>query len=908
MALSDLLSRTRPSGRRASTAEAEPPGATAAAVALPSIDVDARVLYLANDPQEVKYVSGAFEAARPRLEFDFADSFEESRVRVRQASRFTAVVLGWSMPEALAITLLHKSQLEAPGIPVIVAGERLAQQFRDAGALACVGAGQEFLTELPHAIETAARHRRSAATVGPDAAATPQPHTASPTAPVLVPDAAHYPAPAPAPVRGPSTTASSVEPTIRVALVGNAAKLLPASVATAEDPEFRFVPAKDHEQAATCDVALIDHQDPALDVWQLVEHLRSRERPPVLVLLVNPNEPISTDLAARVDDFHVKSAGWMVQLSPRIQFAVSRTARLRDTAKTRKREERLRTLIDVLPACVLRLNRAGHIQALNPVAASLLGAPSPKVLLRKPFTALMSPASHEAWHEAFGRTGPGHPRSLELRVEGLSGEARIIETMIACLPPEPGQEASFVVVLRDVTSWRRLESSVEDAAVPSTLPVPPPVAHETEPVPVPVVPDLDELRRLERELLALSGRARQAFETLETELGRADAQHEAAQAARQATEARLNAVEGERWQSFDAFISAALSGIAYATTDGTLVSANASLAAMLGYATPNELTTDVPSLAALCGDETLQVAVARWTANESTAPVEVPCRRRDGTSALLRLRGARVAHGQDAQEHLQIVAEDLSERRVLESRLRRAHKWEHAFRTTAGLAADIKHALQHATDISTRLQGDGHAAPQSDHVAALHHATSKALALSQQLLAYGGREARASGPVDLNEVVGSTEDLIRRTLDDHVDVAFALAPEPQSVEADRGAVEELLVNVVHAAASALPVGGRLAIRTSSSVPASDGAGPVPADGYAVLTVSACGWGLDRTALSTRDDTDHRDRPADVLVPARRAAARLGGTLTVDTTEDAVSVHVQLVRAKDAEAVTGRTTS
>jgi PAS domain S-box-containing protein len=834
------------------------------------------VLYLANDPHEVNYVAGAFGPARLKVEFEFADSFEESRVRVRLAGKFDVVVVGWSMPDALALTLLHKSHLEAPGVPVIVAGERSIQQFRDAGAFACVGGGTQFVSDLPRMVESAARQRRAAV----EAAAPAPPPPAGTSGPARV-DPAAGPAAAP-------PDEAALRKATRVALVGNAAHLVPASVATGEDSQFRFVAARDPEQASSADVVVVDQGDHILDVRATLELLRAGAGGPLVVLLVAPNEPISRDLDRLIDDFHPKAAGWVLQLPARLRLTLSRAGQMRAAAQLRGQEDRLRTLIALLPSSVVQLNHEGHIEAINPAAAALLGASTPDALLGTSFATLVAPQSRDAWSDACVSISPDQPTSIELHVTGASGEHHLVEATLVGVQGTSGGAQSAVVALRALSEPRQ-GSSVAGAA---------PIPEASEPGGSPGSLDLDlgRLQALERELLAIASRAQQTFAALETDLGRAHEHHAHLESERRTAQARLEAVERERWQAFDAFTRTALSGIAYASPEGRLLGANPAFAAMLGYGSADEMTAAVHRLDQLCVGEGAEAAVARWCREAGSAPLEVACRRKDGTPAIMHLHAARVPMAQAPGDRLLIVAEDISERRRLERHVRRAMRWEQAFKATAGLAADITHALQAADEPSRRLHGDAPDRPIARRdVDALLSATSRALALSSQLLAYGGRQSRAIGPVDLNDIVRATETIVRRTVDEAVDIAFELAPAVSGVEADRHAVEELVLGAVHAASAALPIGGRLTIRTANAhVTTGSRDSRVPAGDYVVLTASAAGWGLDRSSLGADSPAASSDPPSGGLATVTRLTARLGGTLTLEGTDgESLTLHVYL---------------
>src|SRR5687768_9784631 len=99
------------------------------------------------------------------------------------------------------------------------------------------------------------------------------------------------------------------------------------------------------------------------------------------------------------------------------------------------------------------------------------------------------------------------------------------------------------------------------------------------------------------------------------------------------------------------------------------------------------------------------------------------------------------------------------------------------------------------------------------HVAALQSHVGRARDLSRQLVAFGRRGARVPEPLDLNVVVRELEPVMRRLIDEPIELAFELAPSLALVEAERSVLEEVLINLAVGADDALPAGGLVRIGT-----------------------------------------------------------------------------------------------
>jgi len=871
--LGDLLGKGKQPARRAPESDARPFDGTVGGVG-----GGPHVLYLANDPQEVRYISSTM-GRTGGLEFEFADSFEAARVRVRYASKFDAVLIGWSMPDALALTLLHKAHLEDQLIPVIVAGERSTLQFREAGAFECLRGGDDFMKELPRVMQAALRVRRGPALDAPGTA------HGVPESPARIALSKTDPSPV---ELGAATPAESAPK--RIALFGNAANLLSAGLGTVEGPELHFVPVKELEPAATCDVVLLDHGDHRLDLAGLATTLRARTPRPLVVVLASPNEPVTPDLLDLIDDFHAKAPGWIVQLPPRLQLVLRRASRTEASASAPDSDGQLAELLDALPTAVIRLDRTGEMQAVNPAAVTLLGASEPSQLRRQPFHPLLTPESRNAWASALQDATAGQTQSLELALVNLTGVQQDVTCFLTALPSAPGDSPLMMVLQGVVRDRRSIDVPVPSPDVPTNVETHAAATSHTE-----------TLLAFEREMQALTSRARDTFAALEADLQRASDEREAASTARRE---RLQVAAAERWQSVETFVREAASGMCQLDADDQLTDGNESLAGMLGYPSAAELASRVRTLVDLSDAEALALAVVQWREGQPNSWIDVPCRRADRSMVVLRVHGARVTDP-DGRERVQLIAEDLGERPRLETRLRRAQKWEQAFKATAGLAADLRRGLT-AIDTAAQQLRERDASGQHDsgQLDELCHATAKALALGGQLLAYGGREARAVGPLDLNDAVSATQAVIRRTVDEPVELTVDPSHEACLVAADQHGLEELIVNVVHAAAAALPVGGRITLRTdrvdvpSSEQTIADQEPPVAPGLYSRLSVEASGWGLDRNALvGPPADTAIGRGLSGTLGTADRATTRLGGVLTVETqARESLTVRIYLPRA------------
>ena len=128
----------------------------------------------------------------------------------------------------------------------------------------------------------------------------------------------------------------------------------------------------------------------------------------------------------------------------------------------------------------------------------------------------------------------------------------------------------------------------------------------------------------------------------------------------------------------------------------------------------------------------------------------------------------------------------------------------------------------------------------------------QAARLTRQLLTFARHEVNRPEVLDLNEAVDSAGQLLRRTLGEHIDLVITAEPALWRVKADRGQLEQVLVNLAVNARDAMPGGGRLTIDTANKEVDDAYAATRPdlkPGRYARLRVSDSGVGMDRATVN-----------------------------------------------------------
>jgi two-component system, cell cycle sensor histidine kinase and response regulator CckA len=193
-----------------------------------------------------------------------------------------------------------------------------------------------------------------------------------------------------------------------------------------------------------------------------------------------------------------------------------------------------------------------------------------------------------------------------------------------------------------------------------------------------------------------------------------------------------------------------------------------------------------------------------------------------GTLAIAAIRDISERVSADRErERLQTVAE----RERMQNQLHQAQRLESLGQLAGGIAHDFNNLLAVVINYAAFIAGDLDAASASDgeerwrgtreDVEQIRIAGGKAAHLTHQLLAFARREVVQPEVVDVNDVVSDIEQLLRRTLGEHVELNSNLASNLHSVLIDPGQLEQILVNLAVNARDAMPDGGALRIDTAN---------------------------------------------------------------------------------------------
>lgn len=189
------------------------------------------------------------------------------------------------------------------------------------------------------------------------------------------------------------------------------------------------------------------------------------------------------------------------------------------------------------------------------------------------------------------------------------------------------------------------------------------------------------------------------------------------------------------------------------------------------------------------------------------------------------------------------MVQDITEQRQAEEEKRHKQKLESVGVLAAGVAHDFNNLLAVILGNASLAQdtlGDSH--PVSRFLEEVVRGGQHAADLTRQLLAYAGKGRFAIEPIDLSDQAHEMADLLRRTISRKISLNFDLQRPLPPIEADRGQIQQVLMNLLINAAEAIGAETGL-IRIQTSASHCDDGHSAPGE-YVRLEVTDNGPGMD----------------------------------------------------------------
>jgi PAS domain S-box-containing protein len=259
----------------------------------------------------------------------------------------------------------------------------------------------------------------------------------------------------------------------------------------------------------------------------------------------------------------------------------------------------------------------------------------------------------------------------------------------------------------------------------------------------------------------------------------------------------------------------------------------------------------------------------------------------------------------DGERCVLAIARDVTEDRLLQARLRQSQKMDAVGQLAGGIAHDFNNLLT-VIRANAELVIDDLAPTEPSHedLGSIVAACDRAAALTRQLLAFSRTQALDIRDVDLNDTLRTAGGMISRLLGPSIALDWRLG-DVRPVLADRGQVEQILMNLLVNARDAMPDGGVISIETAPAAVTHEtfrehvtGIAAVPGD-YVRWTVTDRGEGMPPETLAHAFEPFFTTKPAGTgtglgLATVYGIVKQSQGYIWIDSTPGAgTSVHVYL---------------
>src|SRR3954471_4581243 len=164
------------------------------------------------------------------------------------------------------------------------------------------------------------------------------------------------------------------------------------------------------------------------------------------------------------------------------------------------------------------------------------------------------------------------------------------------------------------------------------------------------------------------------------------------------------------------------------------------------------------------------------------------------------------------------IYRDITERKRVEEHLRRAERMQAAGKLAGGVAHEVNNMMTGVIGFSEFLlrsldEGD----PRREDVEEVIKAGTRAADVTRQLLAFTRQQFLRPQVVQINAVVSEMEKMLRRSLGEDKLLELRLSPDAGEIRADRGQLEQVLINLVLNARDAMTGHGRVLVETGTAL-------------------------------------------------------------------------------------------
>lgn len=191
---------------------------------------------------------------------------------------------------------------------------------------------------------------------------------------------------------------------------------------------------------------------------------------------------------------------------------------------------------------------------------------------------------------------------------------------------------------------------------------------------------------------------------------------------------------------------------------------------------------------------------------------------------------------------------DVTEQRSAEEKTQQGQRMEAIGRLASGVAHDFNNLLTVILGFTELMAADSTLESQhGDDLKEIIKAAQRAAGLTNQLLAFSRQQVLHATALDLNGLIREMTGMLGRLIGEDIDVSLVLSPDLHLAQADRGQIEQVVMNLVVNARDSMPDGGKLTLVTTNVEleNSSFHDQPMKEGHYVMIAVTDTGAGMSR---------------------------------------------------------------
>ncbi len=312
-------------------------------------------------------------------------------------------------------------------------------------------------------------------------------------------------------------------------------------------------------------------------------------------------------------------------------------------------------------------------------------------------------------------------------------------------------------------------------------------------------------------------------------------------------------------EKFRSIFENAVEGIYQSTLEGRFLSINPSMVKMLGYDSAEDIMSSITDIGAQCFvNPGARTSMIQTLLDDGTIRgFETRMRKKDSSIIWCGISARLVKNFDGSVRYSEGFCVDITKQKLSdevlkskEAQLQRSQKMETIGILTGGIAHEFNNILYIISGTSELLMLD--AKPdEKENISGIINASQRGAKLVKQLMAFSRKTETSLYTIQLNTempvIIKMIEQLLPRMIDIRHDFAHDLHP----INADKGQIEQVVLNLCLNAKDAMPDGGTLSIKTENGIVDDsfiDRHPEIPIELHdnrcVIMTVSDTGTGMD----------------------------------------------------------------